>query len=83
MDHFRSQSIINLLKVNNKVELKQVSHVLYLIRKQNMKNPCILWASTRENLSLGVYEQQRRRPACALAKSDQRLCYSLIVKYHI
>ena len=23
------------------------------------------WASTRENLSLEVYEQQRRRPACA------------------
>ena len=26
---------------------------------------------------------RRRRPACASAQSDQRLCYSLIVKYHI
>ena len=32
-----------------------------------------LWASTRENLSSGVFEQHRRRPACASAKSDQRL----------
>ena len=30
-----------------------------------------------------VCEQQRRRPACAYAQSDQRLCYSLIGKYHI
>ena len=32
---------------------------------------------------IGVSEQQRRRPACASAQSDQRLCYSLIEKYHI
>ena len=32
---------------------------------------------------IGVNEQQRRRPACASAQSDQRLCYSLIEKYHI
>ena len=31
----------------------------------------------------GVSEQQRRRPACWSAQSDQRLCYSLIGKYHI
>ena len=36
------------------------------------------WVSTRENLSRGVCEQQRCRPACASAQSDQRLCYSLI-----
>ena len=41
------------------------------------------WASPRENLSSVVCEQQRRRPACAYAQSDQRLCYSLIGKYHI
>ena len=40
-------------------------------------------ASTRENLSLKVCEQQRRILACASAQSDQRLCYSLIGKYHI
>ena len=32
---------------------------------------------TRENLSLGVCKQHRRRPACASAQSDQHLCYSL------
>ena len=30
-----------------------------------------------------VCEQHRRRPACASAQSDQRLCYSLIGKYYI
>ena len=44
---------------------------------------CPIWAWLRQNLSLGVCEQQKRRPACAPAQSDQRLCYSLIVKYHI
>ena len=28
-------------------------------------------------------EQHRRRPACAFAQSDQRLCYSRFRKYHI
>ena len=31
----------------------------------------------------GVGEQQRRRPACASAQSDQRLCHSLFEKYHM
>ena len=44
---------------------------------------CNIWASTRENLSSGVCEQHRRRPACASAQSDQRLCYSLFGKYHM
>ena len=35
-------------------------------------------ASMRENLSSGVCEQRRRRPACASTQSAQRLCYSLI-----
>ena len=43
----------------------------------------IIWASTRENLSSVVCEQHRRRPACASAQSDQRLCYSLFRKYHM
>ena len=38
----------------------------------------IKWASTRENLSSGVCEQQRCRPACASAQSDQRLCFRLL-----
>ena len=37
----------------------------------------------RKKMSLGVREQHRHRPASASAQSDQRLCYSLIVKYHI
>ena len=41
------------------------------------------WASTRENLSSGVCEQHRRRPAYASAQSDQRLCYSRIGKYYM
>ena len=47
------------------------------------RGPYDKWASTRENLSLGVCEHHRRRPACALAQSDQRLCYSRFGKYHI
>ena len=43
----------------------------------------IIWAPTRENLSSEVCEQHRRRPACASAQSDQRLCSSLFGKYHI
>ena len=31
----------------------------------------------------GVCKQQRRRPACASAQSNQRLCYWLFGKYHI
>ena len=41
------------------------------------------WAVTQENLFSGVYEQQRRRPACVSVQSDQHLCYSLIGKCHI
>ena len=36
-----------------------------------------IWALTQENLSSGVCELQRGRPACASAQSDQCLCYSL------
>ena len=43
----------------------------------------IIWASTRENLPSEVCEQQKGRPACPFAQSDQRLCYSLFEKYHI
>ena len=37
-------------------------------------------ASTQVNLSSEVCEQQRHRPACVSAQSDQRLCYSLFWK---
>ena len=54
--------------------MKQVS-LLYFIS--------FIWALSRQNLSSGACEQQRRRPACAYAQSDQRLCYPLIAMYHI
>ena len=44
--------------------------------------PHIILNSTRENLTSGVCKQQRHKPACASAQSDQRLCYSLIEKYN-
>ena len=47
---------------------------------RTMNNLKVIWASTRENLSSGVCKQQRRRPACASAHSDQRLCYLLFGK---
>ena len=46
-------------------------------------NSFYILASTRENLSWEVYEQQMRRPARASAKSDQLLCYSLFGKHQI
>ena len=36
-----------------------------------------LWEMTQENLSLGVFEQHRCRPACPSSHSDQHLYYSL------
>ena len=50
--------------------------------KSYARNPKTIWAASRENLSTGVCEQHRRRPACASTQSDQRLCYSLIGKYY-
>ena len=44
---------------------------------------CLLQASTKENWSSVVCEQQRHRPACASAQTDQYLCYSRFVKYYI
>ena len=43
----------------------------------------IKWATTRENMSSGVSEQHRRRPACASVQSDQPLCYLLFGKYYM
>ena len=40
-------------------------------------------ASSRENLSSGVCEQHRHRPACASAHSYQRLCCSLFGKHNM
>ena len=39
-----------------------------------------IWASTQENLSSGVCEQHRRRPACESAQSGYRFLESIICK---
>ena len=52
-------------------------------RQMGIRMVSYMRASTRENLSSGVCEQHSRRPACASAQSDQRLCYSLVRKYHV
>ena len=65
--------------------------IMFLVMKQNVLHCCffnykkndITWAWPPENLSLGVCKQQRRRPACVSAQSDQHLCYSLIGKYFL
>ena len=45
--------------------------------EQSYLGPYIFGANTQENLSSGVCEQHRRRPACESAQSDQHLCSSL------
>ena len=44
---------------------------------------CFIWASTQENLSLGVCKQQRRRPACTSMQSDQCLCCSIFGNVYV
>ena len=62
-----------------KLSFKSLNSSIY-----NAENfhPCI-WALMRENLSVGVWEQQRHTPACTSAHTDQCLCYSHFEKYHI
>ena len=83
---------INHEKLNGRTQ-EVISDMLNQLVDKDPKSTTILqsdenidfdiWASTRENLSSGVCEQQGRRPACAYAQSDQRLCYSRFVKYNI
>ena len=87
--------VVNLLKIT--VDLCNKSNIVFqciyvdledvyeLKTKFDPYKSCaeFLWALSLENLSSGVCEQQRRRPACTSSQSDQRLCYSLIGKYHI
>ena len=60
-----------------------VSLILTLLVRIITISASHIWASTRENQSSGVCKQQRRRPACASAQSDHRLCFSLYEKYHM
>ena len=61
-------------------------HLIYFDCNGASSSPVFLlhiWDLLRENLSLRVFEQHRRRSACAFAQSDQRLCYWLLGKYHM
>ena len=53
----------------------------YSKQRKYVKVSVLTCSSPRENPDILVYKQQRRRPACANAQSDQRLCYSLSGKY--
>ena len=56
--------------------------VLYMPRAQGPQHTVtITEKNDEENLSSGVCEQHRRRPASA--QSVQRLCYLLFGKYHM
>ena len=66
----------SLVVVQPKKTIPYITERLLMGRKEsNQTNK-----STRENPSSGVCEQHRRRPACALAQSDQLFCYSLFWK---
>ena len=60
-----------------------LEHPLYVTNTTIAWDTTNIWASARENLSSRGCEQQRRRPACASAQTDQRLCYSLFGNYHV
>ena len=84
-------STIKLYRVNNKGadQTAQMCRLVcaFVVRMQQVRfsylEVNIIWGSPRENMSSRVGEQHRRRPACASAQSDQRLCYSLFAKYHM
>ena len=65
--------------LSNCIQLVQT--LIKLIEKEHPY--LIYFGLVAKNLSSGVCEQHRRRPACASAQSDQRLCYSLFRKNHI
>ena len=58
-----------------------IGHKVYLL--QMVFCQYIFWPRCDITYLSGVCEQHRRRPACASAQTDQRLCYSLCGKYNI
>ena len=75
MRYYLSQNVRNIPNVLQKHE------TIWRTTAPDKCNLTLYLASTQENHSLVVCEQQRRRPACESAQSDQRLCYSLNGKY--
>ena len=52
------------------------SHVSFLYASSSLADDT--WARSYENVSYAICEQQRRRPVCASAQSDQHFCCSLL-----
>ena len=65
------------------IEMKEDFFAPFLTVTSHILISSVKWASSWENLSLGVCEQHRRRPACASAQSYQHLCFSFFGKNHI
>ena len=64
--------------------IKYISSYLFIfISTAPMAISLIIFQRLMIEISSGVCEQQRRRPACAFTQSDQRLCYSFIGKCHV
>ena len=78
---FREDFILTKLRKKKLAKISEFTVYLNAIKRNNLTSiifPRIIWAS-----SFRVCEQHRRRPACASAQSDQRLCYSFFGKYHM
>ena len=63
--------------------LIELMHYVTVVSARKLCHQYHIWASAQENLSSWVCQQQRRRPSCGSAQTDQRLCYSPIGKNHI
>ena len=72
----------NLSKANQNKESFDFIYLRYFLILQSLFLSLQIWASTQENLSSGVLEHQRCRPACTSVQTDQRLCYSFTGEYH-
>ena len=68
--------IVTISDVNDNAPVFQSASYRYVFKH-------FIWATMRENLSPGVPEQHRCRPACSFGQSDQRLCCSLFGKYQL
>ena len=70
-----SMYLLVLLIISVVETLPMSMHIVYDFIEKN--------GPQRENFVFWVCKQQRHRPACASAQTDQHLCYSLFGKDHI
>ena len=61
----------------NTQTLTWVLQASYFVHKTRVCYGRLIWAATWEFRQCGMCDQQRLRPACAYAQSDQSLCLSL------